>query len=406
VTRGCQNARMLRVGLTGGIGSGKSTVARRLAEHGAVVIDADKIAREVVEPGTDGLAAIKEAFGADIISDGALDRAKLAQRVFTDETARATLNGIVHPRIGARTAELMGAAPQDAVIVHDVPLLVENHLGPAYHLVLVVDAPEEVRVHRVVRDRGMSEQDARARINAQATEPARRAAADVWLDNGGSPDEVLAVVDALWADRLVRYEANIRLHRRAKYGTPRLADPDPTWPAQATRLRERIAMAVGDLARSVDHIGSTSVPGLAAKDIIDLQITVASLADADAMADDLAAAGFPKLPHVDHDNPKPYAPDIEQWRKRLHAGADPGRIANVHLRVEGSPGWRYALLFPEWLRANPSERDAYLAAKKDLAARFATDDNTVNYVEAKEAWFDEADPRAQEWAARTGWQPR
>ncbi|MGB3440577.1 MAG: dephospho-CoA kinase [Actinophytocola sp.] len=396
---------MLRVGLTGGIGSGKSTVARRLAEHGAVVIDADRIAREVVAPGTDGLAEVREAFGDEVISDGALDRAALAQRVFTDESARATLNGIVHPRIGARTAELMAAAQQDAVVVHDVPLLVENHLGPAYHLVLVVDAPEEERVHRVVRDRGMSEQDARARIRAQATEEARRAAADVWLDNGGSPDEVLAVVDALWADRLVRYEANIRLHRRAEYGTPRLAAPDPAWPAQATRLRERIAMAAGDLARRVDHIGSTSVPGLPAKDVIDLQVTVASLADADAMADGLAAAGFPKLPWIDHDNPKPYAPDIEQWRKRLHAGADPGRPANVHLRVEGSPGWRYALLFADWLRANPAERDAYLATKKALAARFETDDNSDNYADAKEAWFDEADQRAQEWATRTGWQP-
>ena len=394
---------MLRAGLTGGIGSGKSTVARRLAEHGAVVIDADRIAREVVEPGTEGLDEIRAAFGDDVISDGALDRARLAQRVFTDETARATLNGIVHPRIGARTAELMAAAPQDAIVVHDVPLLVENHLGPAYHLVLVVDAPEEERVHRVVRDRGMSEQDARARIKAQATEEARRAAADVWLDNSGSPDQVLAAVDALWADRLVRYESNVRLHRRARYGTPRLVDPDPDWPAQANRLRERIAMAVGDLARRVDHIGSTSVRGLPAKDVIDLQIGVASLADADAMADGLAAAGFPKLPAIDHDEPKPYAPDVEQWRKRLHAAADPGRLANVHIRVEGSPGWRYALLFPDWLRANPAERDAYLATKKDLAARFTADDDTDNYAEAKEAWFDAAGPRAEEWAQRTGW---
>lgn len=397
---------MLRVGLTGGIGSGKSTVARRLAEHGAVVIDADRIAREVVEPGTDGLAELRTAFGDDIISDGALDRAELARRVFTDEAARATLNGIVHPRIGARTAELMAAAPRDAVIVHDVPLLVENHLGPAYHLVLVVHAPEEERVHRVVRDRGMDEQDARARIRAQATEEARRAAADVWLDNGGSPDEVLAVVDGLWADRLVRYEANVRLDRRARYGTPRLVEPDPTWPAQADRLRGRIAHAAGDLARRVDHIGSTSVAGLPAKDVIDLQVTVASIADADAMAHQLAAAGFPKAPEIDHDNPKPYAPDVAQWQKRFHGCADPGRVTNVHLRVEGSPGWRYALLFPDWLRANPAERDDYLAVKKDLAARFATDDDTANYADAKEAWFDAAGPRAEEWAQRCGWQPR
>jgi dephospho-CoA kinase len=395
---------MLRVGLTGGIGSGKSTVARRLAEHGAVVIDADRIAREVVEPGTEGLARIAETW-PDVITDGALDRPKLAQKVFTDESARKTLNGIVHPQIGARTAELMGGAPDDAVVVHDVPLLVENNLGPAYHLVLVVDAPEEERVHRVVRDRGMPEQDARARIRAQASEEARRAAADVWLDNGGSRDEVLATVDALWADRLVRYEANVRLRRRAVYGAPRLLDPDPTWPAQADRLRARIAMAAADLAVRVDHIGSTSVPGLPAKDVLDLQVTVASLADADALAEPLAAAGFPVLPGIDHDMPKPYAPDIEQWCKRLHAAADPGRLANVHLRVEGSPGWRFALLFPDWLRANPADLADYLAVKRKLSHQFEADDTTDNYAEAKEAWFDAAGPRAEEWAERTGWQP-
>jgi dephospho-CoA kinase len=164
-------------------------------------------------------------------------------------------------------------------------------------------------------------------------------------------------------------------------------------------------MAGGDRVRRVDHIGSTSVPALPAKDVIDLQITVASLADADAMADGLGAAGFPKHPTIDHDNPKPYAPDVEQWRKRYHGSADPGRVANVHVRVEGSPGWRFALLFPDWLRANPAERDGYLAVKKDLAARFAADDDTDNYAMAKEAWFDEAGARAEEWAERTGWQP-
>jgi dephospho-CoA kinase len=396
---------MLRIGLTGGIGSGKSTVAGRLAEHGAVVIDADKIAREVVEPGTDGLAEVRAAFGDDVISDGALDRAKLAAKVFTDETARATLNGIVHPRIRTRTTELMVAAPDDAIVVHDVPLLVEAHLGAAYHLVLVVDAPEDVRVHRVVHNRGMPEEDARARIRAQAGEADRRAAADVWLDNSGTPDEVLAEVDALWADRLVRYEANIRLHRAARYGGPRLSDPNPAWPAQAKRLRQRIALAGGDLVRRVDHIGSTSVPGLAAKDVVDLQVTVGSIEDADALAEPLVAAGFPKLAWIDRDNPKPYAPDPAQWQKRIHAGADPGRLANVHLRVEGTPGWRYALLFPAWLRANPAELADYQALKRKLSARYRDDEDSGNYADAKEPWFDEAGIRAEEWAKRTGWQP-
>lgn len=396
---------MLRVGLTGGIGSGKSTVARRLAEHGAVVIDADKIAREVVEPGTEGLAEVRAAFGDEVISDGALDRARLASKVFTDEAARTTLNGIVHPRIRARTVELMAAAPTDAVIVHDVPLLVEAHMGPAYHLVLVVDASEEERVHRVVRDRGMPEADARARIKAQATEPERRAAADVWLDNSGTPDEILAVVDTLWADRLVRYESNIRLHRRARFGGPRLSAPDPTWPAQAHRLRERITLAGGSLIDRVDHTGSTAVPGLAAKDVIDLQLTVARIEDADALAEPLAAAGFPKLDGIDHDDPKPHAPDPAQWQKRLHASADPARPANVHIRVAGTPGWRYALLFPDWLKANPIEQTAYEALKRDLSAKYETDDDTNRYAEAKEPWFDDACLRAEAWAADTNWHP-
>ncbi|MGH3757087.1 dephospho-CoA kinase [Actinophytocola sp.] len=397
---------MLRVGLTGGIGSGKSTVAGRLAEHGAVVIDADKIAREVVEPGTPGLVELVEAFGEDILGPGgALDRARLAQRVFADEAARARLNGIVHPRIGKRTAELMAETAADAIVVHDVPLLVENRLGAAYHLVLVVDAPMETRVRRVVRDRGMSEEDARARIRAQADEAARRAAADVWLDNGGSIDEVLAAVDALWADRLVRYESNVRLGHRNTYGGPRLRPPDPTWPVQAERLIARIRTAIGDLDARVDHTGSTAVPGMPAKDVIDLQLAVGSIEEADRHAAALAAAGFPRLGFVDRDNPKPYEPDQRMWRKRLHASADPGRLANLHVRVEGGPGWRLALLLRDWLRADAAAHAEYRSLKEELSHRYATDDDTDNYAEAKEPWFDQAAIRAEQWANDTGWQP-
>src|ERR1044072_5266476 len=203
---------MLRVGLTGGIGAGKSTVAGRLAEHGAALIDADKIAREVVDPGTEGLAELVDEFGADILTpDGALDRPRLAEKAFTSDDARNRLNAIVHPKIGARTAELVAGAAPDAIVVHDVPLLVENGMAPMYHLVLVVDAPEAVRVERLTCYRGMSEVDARNRIAAQADERRRRAVADVWLDNSETPDLVLAEVDRLWADRLVPYEANVRL---------------------------------------------------------------------------------------------------------------------------------------------------------------------------------------------------
>ena len=178
---------MLRVGLTGGIGSGKSTVAQRFSALGAVVVDADVLAREVVAPGSEGLGLVSGRFGDRVLApDGGLDRAALGAIVFADPSARRALEEITHPLIARRTGELFAAAPTDAVVVHDVPLLVEKHMGPGYHLVVVVDADEQVRLDRLVQTRGMDVEDARRRIAAQASEQERRAAADVWLDNGGS----------------------------------------------------------------------------------------------------------------------------------------------------------------------------------------------------------------------------
>ncbi|MDN5934196.1 MAG: dephospho-CoA kinase, partial [Pseudonocardia sp.] len=192
---------MLKVGLTGGIGSGKSTVARRLVERGAVLVDSDALAREVVAAGTPGLAAIVEAFGPDVLgAGGELDRPALASVVFGDAGARARLNAIVHPLVRERSDELIVAAAADAVVVQDVPLLVENGMAPHLPLVIVVHADAEERVRRLVGQRGMPEADARARIAAQADDAARRAAADVWLDNGGAPADRVAAVDALWDD--------------------------------------------------------------------------------------------------------------------------------------------------------------------------------------------------------------
>ncbi|MFG1923837.1 dephospho-CoA kinase [Cryptosporangium sp. NPDC048952] len=201
---------MLRIGLTGGIGAGKSAVAARLAELGAVVIDADRLAREVVEPGTPGLAAIVEAFGADVLAaDGSLDRPKLGKIVFADDAARARLNGITHPLIGALTAERAAAAPPDGIVVHDIPLIVEGGSGASFHLVVVVMATEEIRLRRLTELRGMPIEDARARIAAQATDEQRVAAADVLLDNSGALPQLRAAVDALWEDRLVPYASGI-----------------------------------------------------------------------------------------------------------------------------------------------------------------------------------------------------
>lgn len=191
---------MVKVGLTGGIGSGKSEVARRLAAHGAVVVDADALAREAVEPGSEGLAAVVEALGKGVLApDGSLDRPAVGRIVFADDDKRARLEAIVHPYVGRRSAELMAAAPEDAVVVYDVPLLVEKHLESGYDLVVVVEAPEEVRVRRLVESRGMSAEDARARIAAQATPAQRAAVADVVLDNDGDLAALGAAVDVLWA---------------------------------------------------------------------------------------------------------------------------------------------------------------------------------------------------------------
>ena len=199
---------MLKVGLTGGIGAGKSEVSRLLVEHGAVLIDADRIAREVVAPGTPGLAAVVEAFGEDVLAaDGSLDRPRLGSIVFADPERLAVLNSIVHPLVGARSRELEETAAEDAVVVHDVPLLTENGLAPLYDVVIVVDASPETQLDRLVRLRGMSEEDARARMAAQATREQRRAIADIVIDNDVPLDELRRRVKDVWEDLVRRARA-------------------------------------------------------------------------------------------------------------------------------------------------------------------------------------------------------
>ncbi|MFI9805316.1 dephospho-CoA kinase [Streptomyces sp. NPDC052301] len=199
---------MLKVGLTGGIGAGKSEVSRLLVEHGAVLIDADRIAREVVATGTPGLAAVVEAFGTDVLTaDGSLDRPRLGAIVFADPEKLAVLNAIVHPLVGARSRELESAAAGDAVVVHDVPLLTENGLAPLYDLVVVVDASPATQLDRLVRLRGMTEEDARARMAAQATREQRREIADILIDNDVPLDALEKRVAEVWDDLARRARA-------------------------------------------------------------------------------------------------------------------------------------------------------------------------------------------------------
>lgn len=389
------------VGLTGGIGSGKSAVAGRLAQLGAVIVDADQVAREVVAPGTEGLAEVVATFSDRVLGpDGALDRAALGSVVFADEVGRRALEAIVHPRVRTRTAELVAAAPRDAIVVNDVPLLVESGLGPTYHLVVVVQTAMSIRLERLTRDRGMDPAEARRRIAAQADDVRRRAAADALLTNDGTRDELRSAVDALWAARLLPYEANLRDRRAAQLPRPELAASDPTWPEQYERLAARIHRAVAPAVVRIDHVGATAVSGLVAADVIDVQLTVPHLGDADGpLAEHLAEAGFPRLPETGWDAPgTPHEPSPE----RLHGSADPARPVRLCVRTVGSPGWRYALLTRDYLRAHPDRRAAYLRwqSKRAIEVPAPRVAGAAGW-----SWFDAERPRVERWAGQTGWRP-
>ena len=192
---------MLKVGLTGGIGAGKSEVSRRLAERGAVIIDADAVAREVVAPGTRGLAEVTAAFGPGVLdAGGALDRGRLGEIVFADAGLLGKLNAIVHPLVAERMQQIERAAQPDAVVVHDVPLLAENRLAGQYDVVVVVDVPPEVQLDRLTRLRGMAEDQARERMGAQASRAERLAVADIVVDNSGPLAELDRRVEDLWEE--------------------------------------------------------------------------------------------------------------------------------------------------------------------------------------------------------------
>lgn len=190
---------MLRVGLTGGIGAGKSAVSSRLAARGAIVIDSDLLAREVVAKGTDGLAEVVAAFGAEVLTaDGEMDRPAVGRIVFGDAEARHRLEAVIHPRVRARAAEIEAAAPDDAIVVHDIPLLVETGQADRFDVVLVVDVPAAVQLERLTRQRGMAESEAQQRIASQATREQRLSVADLVVENAGTLAELDSRLDEVW----------------------------------------------------------------------------------------------------------------------------------------------------------------------------------------------------------------
>jgi dephospho-CoA kinase len=192
---------MMRVGLTGGVASGKSTVSAILDELGAVIVDADVLAREVVEPGTDGLREVVEAFGSDVLTaDGELDRSAMGAIVFADVEKRRTLEAIIHPRVRARATEIEAGAAPDDVVVHDIPLLAETGQASGFDAVIVVDVPQEMQVERMVELRGMSREDAEARVAAQASRDDRLAIATHVIDNTGSVEDLRRRVNEVYRE--------------------------------------------------------------------------------------------------------------------------------------------------------------------------------------------------------------
>jgi dephospho-CoA kinase len=342
-----------------------------------------------------------DEFGPDVLRvDGSLDRPALGRVVFGDDQRRAALNAIVHPLVYQRRTQLVSEAPPDAIVIEDIPLLVENALGAGFPLVVVVHAPAAERVQRLVTDRGMDPDDVWARVRAQASDEDRRAAADVWLDNSGGRDGLLASVDAVWNDRLVPFEANLRAGRRAP--RPRqalLVEPDQSWPAQAERLIARVRHAASGRALRVDHIGSTAVPGLAAKDVIDLMVTAADLPGAVQLAGEVSDAGLVRMPGRWFDVGR----DGAEHDKGMAVNADPGRAVNVHFRPVSTATWRDALLLRDWLRATPAGMAEYAVLKRRLAAE--PHGSIDDYANAKTPWVNRVLARADEWAARTGWSP-
>ncbi|MGC2941542.1 MULTISPECIES: dephospho-CoA kinase [unclassified Brevibacterium] len=378
---------MLRIGLTGGIGAGKSTVSAMLVDHGAVLVDADQIAREVVEPGQPLLEKLAQAFGPQVLhADGSLDRTALASAAFVDAEHTAQLNGLMHPAIRDRTAEHFARHADAELVVHDVPLLVENSMTPAYHLNLLVDVPAEVRLQRLMDSRGMDREDAAARISRQADDDTRRAACDVIIDNSGPVEETTEAVRQLIDSRIRPFAANLAAEQRAPKAGLDLVDPaDADWAGDAQRVIAKLRCGSGD-EFAVEHIGSTSVPGLPAKDVIDLQLLVPDLDTAGALAPRLAELGYPGTEMGDH------LGEGATEGKWFHANADPGRAVNLHVRLADSVGARFARAFRDLLTEDAAERDRYLQVKSDrLAAAKAkggTDAQMMRtYAESKEPYF-------------------
>ena len=339
---------VLTVAVTGGIGAGKSTLARRWAERGAVLIDSDRLAREVVAVGTPGLAEVVASFGSGVLAaDGALDRAALAAIVFVDQAARRRLEAITHPRIRARFAALRDAAAPDAIVVNDIPLLVDPLVAAGFHLVTGVHAAVEVRVHRLTA-RGLSEPDARARIAAQLPDERRRPLCDIWLDNTDDADVLRSRADRLFDERLVPFRDNLLAGRPAV--APVFSDrasvgragglpggPDPGRSDRVAMLARRVSKAVGEapvtpLANETDIDTDTDIVGSGP---IGLTVTAPDLDTATSWSGSLRTGGFPPVTGASAGRADrgDFSPSGTVFR---YGSADPGVTLDLYVRLAQS----------------------------------------------------------------------
>ena len=295
-------------------------------------------------------------------------------------------------------------------MVQDIPLLVETGQGSSFHLVVVVDAPDDVRVRRMVEHRNMTVEEARSRMAAQAGRDDRLAAADVVLDNSGTPEDLRHAVDGLWEERLVPVcpEPQRSSGSRPRTAGRSSAAPTRTGRRQAARLIARLQAAAPEDILAVDHIGSTAVPGLEAKDVIDLQLGVRDLDAADRIAPLLADAGFPRWPGIMLDNPRPHAPGP----RRLGQAAPRQRGPRPARECPCPRGRIAGLAVSPCASATGSRADPRRAGRTTWPrsggspACTASDKSTAGYAADKERWFtDDAGPGMEAWAQRTGWQP-
>lgn len=357
---------VFQIGLTGAIAAGKSTVAAMFARLGCKIIDADEIAREVVQPGASALEQIVARFGSQIINaSGNLDRGGLGRIVFNDSRALQDLNQIVHPAVARRTAELVAELNPGDVVVHDVPLIAENQLENRYHLVVVAQAPEPVRLKRLVDRRGMSPADALARIRAQASDTDRARIADYIVDTSGSIETTRASLTHLFEGRIRTFAQNINQGRPApRQGIRLLPGPGAprTWSVQAQQIAARIEFALQSRCTGsrvdlqIDHVGSTAIPGMWGQDIIDLQLVLPPGADIAGVQERLRAAGYPHQPQASIGSSGIY----------LHQSADPGRAVNLYVytaqALEQESGPKFVARLNESLRL----RTEYAALKAQL----------------------------------------